>query len=128
MFRIFWVFWVAIVAVVVGLWILAPLHYIEYVTVLSGAGDANAVMKTIGMNQSVGTITWIVTDFFYGAFRAAPIALLGFVSAYLLYRYAQRVENKEVSSRQSSVFDRVGGEKKKKVNNKLQKSKTIEKK
>ncbi|PKY09773.1 hypothetical protein B1757_13310 [Acidithiobacillus marinus] len=110
MFRIFWVFWVAIVAVVVGLWILAPLHYIEYVTVLSGAGNANAVVKTIGMNQSIGTITWIVTDFFHGAFIAAPIALAGFVSAYSLYRYAQRVENNEVSSRQSSVFDRVGGD------------------
>ncbi|MDD5278661.1 hypothetical protein [Acidithiobacillus sp.] len=109
MFRIFWVFFVATSLVVLGLWFFAPVHYIEYVSILSGSGYAGPVLKTIGMNRSIGMITWIIADFAHGLFYGVAASGLGFIMAYAIFRYAITVENREVESRSSVVLDKIGG-------------------
>ena len=110
MTRIVWVFMVGLAGIIIALWVLASPGYVANVAILSGAGDAAAVLKTIGMDRTIGDLTWIIASFAHGFEMSLPAAGLGAALAFGVYRHAMKLEDAEVASRSSIVVDRLGTE------------------
>ena len=108
MFRIIWVFLVGLAGIIIALWVFASPGYVANVAVLSGAGNAAAVLKTIGMDRTLGDLTWIMASFAHGFEMSLMAAGLGAALAFGLYRHAVKIEDAEVAGRSSRVVDRLG--------------------
>jgi hypothetical protein len=108
MARISWVFTVGLIGVIIALWVFASPGYVANVAVLSGAGNAAAVLKTIGMDRTLGDLTWIIASFAHGFEMSLPATGLGAALAFGLFRHAVKIEDGDVASRSSNVVDRLG--------------------
>jgi len=108
--RIVWLFLVGAATTILLVWAFIPAHVIANMAILSGAGNPSAVLRTIGMSRSWGSLTWILAMFFDGATLNALFSGIGIAAVLVLHFLAKREEDRDVSSRKTLIEDHPGGE------------------